>query len=280
MELEAKGYSFIVNGEIQETKNIKIFKKIEKPPVYEVIRVINGVPLFFEEHLNRMKESAGIINSDLSREEDEIKNDIIKLIHKNNIVNENIKLISTEIYGIGNTFIVYQISSFYPPMGYYTSGIHTILIDHERKNPNAKIIRLSFKEIVSNELEKNDAFEAMLVNTSGEILEGSRSNIFFVKEDKVYTAKGSEVLLGITRLHILNICKKLNIEIVEENINVDGLDQIEGAFMTGTSVNVLPISSIGKNKINSVDNRIIIEINNQYLAEMENYTLVNKEKWD
>ena len=280
MELEAKGYSFIVNGEIQETKNIKIFKKIEKPPVYEVIRVINGVPLFFEEHLNRMKESAGIINSDLSREEDEIKNDIIKLIHKNNIVNENIKLISTEIYGIGNTFIVYQISSFYPPMAYYTNGIHTILIDHERKNPNAKIIRSSFKEIVSNELEKNDAFEAMLVNASGEILEGSRSNIFFVKEDKVYTAKGGEVLLGITRLHILNICKKLNIEIVEENINVDGLDQIEGAFMTGTSVNVLPISSIGKNKINSLDNRIIIEINNQYLAEMENYTLVNKEKWD
>lgn len=280
MELEAIGYSFIFNGEIQETKSTKIFKKIEKPSVYEVIRVINAVPLFFEEHLNRMKQSASIINSDLSREEDEIKNDIIKLIHKNNIVNENIKLISTEVYGNRNIFIVYQISSFYPPIDYYRNGIHTILIDHERKDPNAKIIRASFKEIISNELEENDAFEAMLVNTSGEIVEGSRSNIFFIKKDKVYTAKGSEVLLGITRLHILNICKNLNIEIVEENINVDDLDQIEGAFMTGTSVNVLPISSIGKNKINSLGNRIIIEINNQYLAVMDNYTLLNKEKWD
>lgn len=280
MKPEAIGCSFIVNGKTKETKDTKIFKKIETPPVYEVIRVINGVPLFFEEHLNRMKKSANIIRLNLGREEDEIKSDIVKLIHKNHIVNENIKLISTEIEEIGNTFITHQISSFYPPIDYYTNGIHTILIDHERKDPNAKVLQSSFRERVSDELEKNDAFEAMLVNKLGDIAEGSRSNIFFLKDDKIYTAKGSEVLLGITRLHIFNICKKLNIDIIEENINVDDIYKIEGAFMTGTSVNVLPISSIGKNRINSIYNRIIIEINNQYVAEMENYILLNKDKWN
>lgn len=103
--------------------------------------------------------------------------------------------------------------------------------------------------------------------------------MFFVKDDKVYTSRGKDVLLGVTRSQIFNICKKLNIEVLEENIKSDQIIEIEGAFMTGTSVNVLPISIIEENHIDSIFNRIIIEINNQYAAEMENYILINQDKW-
>ena len=279
MKAEAIGHNIIVNGKIQETKNTKIFESIEKPPIYEVIRVINGVPLFYEEHLSRMNHSADIINSDLGRKEEEIKQDISRLIHKNDIINENIKLLSTQLGRGEKVFIVYQIESFYPPKDYYTQGIKTILIDYERKEPNAKIMHSSFRQSISAELKKNNAFEALLVNKRGDILEGSRSNVFFVKDDKVYTSRGKDVLLGVTRSQIFNICKKLNIEVLEENIKSDQIIEIEGAFMTGTSVNVLPISIIEENHIDSIFNRIIIEINNQYAAEMENYILINQDKW-
>ncbi len=280
MKLEAIGDSFIVNGEIQQVQGAEMFEKIKSPPIYEVIRVIDGVPLFYEEHLERMKKSANIVQSDLGRDEDDISQDIIKLINKNSIYNENIKLISTQIDGNKNIFIVYQIESFYPPKSYYTEGIHTILMDYERKDPNAKVFHSSFKERVKEELKNKVAFEALLVNKSGSVVEGSRSNMFFVYKDKVYTAKGGDVLLGVTRSHIFQACSKLNIKIIEENINVDDLSKIEAAFMTGTSVNVLPISTIDKIKLNSIYNSIIVEINNQYMTEIKNYILKSKNKWN
>lgn len=279
MKMEAIGDNFVLNGEILKINDIKIFEKLKKPPIYEVIRVINGVPLFFEEHLSRMKQSADIVKSDLGRDGNNIKRDVIKLIGKNKIANENIKLISTEIDDIGIVFMVFQIESFYPPQNYYTEGIHTILLEYERKNPNAKVFLSSFKENIKEQLDSKDAFEALLVNQYGSIVEGSRSNIFFVYKDKVFTAKGKDVLLGVTRSHVFKICKKLNIEVIEENIDVEDISKIDGAFMTGTSVNVLPITSIDEIKLNSIYNRIIVEINNQYIAEIDNYTLKNHENW-
>lgn len=279
MKMEAIGDSFILNGEVKKTKGTQVFEKIEKPPIYEVIRIINGVPLFFEEHIARMKQSANIVATDLGRTIEDVRRDIIELMQANNIENENIKIILAETDEMKRDFIVYQIKSFYPPQSYYTEGIHTIFLDYERKNPNAKVLFTSFKERVKAELDSKEAFEALLVNKSGKIVEGSRSNIFFVYNDKVYTAKGGDVLLGITRSYIFKICKKLNIEIIEENIDVDDVSKIDGAFMTGTSVNVLPISTIDENRLNSIYNRIIVEINNQYIAEIENYTLKHQDKW-
>lgn len=279
MKAEAIKDYYIVNGEIKNTQEQEIFRKIQKPPIYEVIRVINGVPLFLEDHLERMFHSAKLIGHDLGREEKEIREDMKTLILKNNVDRLNIKLLSTEIEGMGKVFIVYNIQSFYPPEDYYRDGIQTILFHYERNNPNAKVLFVSFKEDVAKALEENKAFEALLVSKSGYILEGSRSNMFFVKGDNVYTAPASEVLIGITRKHIFDVCSRLNIKIIEEPIHINDLNKIDGAFMSGTSVNVLPISTIDNIQLNSVNNKVIKEINNRYVENMDNYLMDHKREW-
>lgn len=279
MKPEAIKDYYIINGHIETTENLEIFQRIEKPPIYEVIRVIDGVPLFLEDHLNRMFYSAEIIGYNIDREEQEIRRDIKTLILKNNIDKLNVKLLSTEIEGMGKAFLAYNIESFYPPEEYYKEGIHTILFHYERNNPNAKVLFTSFKDDVAKALKEKNAFEALLVSKSGHIPEGSRSNMFFVKGDKVYTAKASEVLIGITRKHIFDVCNKLNIKIVEESIHIDDLEKLDGGFMSGTSVNVLPISTIDDIKLDSINNRLIKEINNAYIREMNNYILKHKDQW-
>lgn len=279
MKPEAIKEYYIVNGKIETSDNVEIFERIKKPPIYEVIRIIDGVPLFLEDHLNRMFDSAELIGYNIEKDEQEIRGDIKTLLLKNNIDKLNVKLLSTEVEGMGKVFLVYNIESFYPPEEYYKNGIHTTLFHYERNNPNAKVLFTSFRDEVGRTLKEKDAFEALLVSKPGYIPEGSRSNMFFVKGDKVYTAPASEVLIGITRKHIFDVCNKLNIKIIEESIHLEDLEKLDGGFMSGTSVNVLPISTIDDLKLNSVNNEIIKEINNAYIEEMKNYILKHKSEW-
>lgn len=277
MKAETVEKFYIVNGRLKSTKDIEIFKKIEKPPIYEVLRVIDGIPLFLEDHLNRMILSSNVVDYKIERTIKEIEEDIKLLILKNQIKNQNIKLLCTDIKEVGQVFLIYFIKSFYPSEEYYKEGVGTILFNYERTNPNAKVQMTEFREKVAKELEEKEAFEAMLVNKEGYILEGSRSNMFFVKGDKIYTGSKKDVLLGITRKHILEVCDKLNIKVIEENIHVEDLDKVQGAFMSGTSVNVLPISNVDDIKFDSVNNKIIKAVNNGYVNSMKEY-IINKKK--
>lgn len=262
---------FILNGEVATVSDTRIFEEIVKSPIYEVIRVIDGIPLFFEEHIERMRRSSEIVDYSIYRSDEEFFFDMKKLIEINNVKNLNIKLLCVDIEGKGQIFLAYFIESYYPSEEVYKEGIHTILYDFERVNPNAKVLNISFKEDVKNKLKEEKAFEALLVNKEGYITEGSRSNMFFVRGDKVYTAPSGEVLLGVTRKHIVEVCEKLNIKVVEENIHVEDLDKIDAIFMSGTSVNVLPIATVDEKRYDSVNNKIVKAIGNGYLEEMKKY---------
>ncbi len=261
----------IVDDKVCLTKEVNISDLIKSPSIYEVIRVIDGVPLYVEEHLMRMRKSAELLGFKIKKSDDEILDEIKKLITVNNFPNLNIKLMFSDLNKSNQLFLAYFIKSYYPEKEVYENGIHTILFNIVRENPNAKIVNMSFKERVKKELEDKNAFEALLVNEDGYITEGSRSNIFFVIDDKVYTAPEGEVLQGITREKVLKVSKELGIEIIKRNIHIDELKNLDGAFMTGTSVNVLPIRTIDEIKLDSVNNKIIKEISLRYINDMERY---------
>ncbi|WFA10277.1 aminotransferase class IV [Tissierella sp. Yu-01] len=279
MRLEAVNDFYCVNGVIEYVKKDNIFESITRPPIYEVIRVADGVPLFLENHLERMFRSAKLIEHNPILDENEIRIAIRDTILHNEIQNSNIKLLSGEADEIGSVFLVYSVETFYPPKEYYENGIKTILYEYERNNPNAKILVSSFKEDVANKMEERGAFEALLLNKRGLIPEGSRSNIFFVKGEKLYTAPSDEVLLGITRKHIFKLAEEFNIEIIEESIHVDDLKKLDGAFMAGTGVNILPISKIEDIELNSVNNRVIIELIDGFNKMVKEYVEQNKNYW-
>lgn len=278
MKTEARKEFFKCNDEILDTKDDSIFQRIIKPSIYEVIRVMDGVPLFLEDHLDRMFNSARISNYDIPYDSDEIKQSIKEVILKNNIKNQNIKLLASNV-DKENVFLVYFVDSFYPPREYYENGIKTILFKHERDNPNAKVQKDKFRQKVKEALEENDAFEALLLSESGYIPEGSRSNMFFVMDNKLYTASTKQVLPGITRKYIFNLAKIHNIEIIEETIHRDDLEKLEGAFMSGTSVGVLPISRIDDMEIKSINNGIINLLYKSYNELIENTIAEDRVNW-
>jgi len=160
--------------------------------------------------------------------------------------------------------MVYAIESYYPPDSIYNEGIKTILFKHTRDNPNAKFQHLDYKLAVTKAIKESNAYEALLLNEDGYILEGSRSNMFYLVGDTMYTAPASMVLLGITRKHIIKSIKDLKLNLVEKELHVDDLNRLDGMFISGTSIGVLPVNNVDDLKINSAENKIIKNILNEY----------------
>ena len=88
-------------------------------------------------------------------------------------------------------------------------------------------------------------FDENLLFRNGYFTEGSHTTIFFVKNGTVYThPEGREILSGITRKVVIGICKNLDIPIKEVAVAVADLPEVEEIFLTGTTTQVAPVSSV------------------------------------
>lgn len=240
---------------------------MEEKIIYEVLRVIDGKPLFLESHLARMENSFKLINEKFSLKSDDICAKINKLIKSEKKNAGNIKI----TYKINeNKLDIFFIDHFYPTDDMYENGVKTILYFGERENPNAKIVNDNFRSKVNKEIQENNAFEAILIDRNGFITEGSKSNIFMVRDNKLLTSKTKAVLPGITREKIIEIAQKCGIEVEEVEYNHKDIDKLDGIFISGTSPKVLPINTVGEIKLNP-KNDIILSLMKAYNKEVEKY---------
>lgn len=266
----------IYNSRVCSTKEIDTCSNTERISIYEVIRILDGVPLYLEEHLERLIKSTKLLNIEMNRTYEELIDEIRKLIEINNEYNLNVKILCLAGDKKVEEIYVYFIKSFYPPESMYREGIHTIAYQSERQNPNAKTFNQSLRQRVGIELEKRNAFEALLVNDDEQITEGSRSNVFLVKDNKLFTPPADDVLLGVTRSKIIELCKLNNIDIIQQEISLESINKYEGAFITGTSIDVLPIKNVDKIEFNLSKNDIINKVMRIYERDKQDY--INKRK--
>lgn len=231
--------------------------------IYEVIRVMEGKPLFLKEHLKRLVNSCELENKDILMNEEQIEKNIQELIKWNNVQNGNLKLVFN--YKESSTIgLIYFIKHNYPAAKLYEEGVDTTLFFGERTNPNAKVIDLSFREQVEKVIKEKQVFEAILVDNEGYITEGSKSNIFMVEDGIVVTSPLNNVLPGITRGVVIDIVKALGIGFEEKRINYKDIETLQGLFITGTSPKVLPIKRVNDYSFKSSENEIIFKIMKEF----------------
>lgn len=254
---------FLKNG---ETFNKEVFKDNEikdGKSVYEVIRIIEGVPLFIKEHIDRFVNSTKLIGKEMLIDKKEIEESISKLIEVEGRDNGNIKIVFN--YGRENdNWYMYFLKHSYPTEEMYEQGVDTILYHGERENPNAKVMNLNFREKVDEAIKSKGVYEAILVDRNGYITEGSKSNIFMVYENKVITSPAELVLPGVTRGILISVIKEAGISFSEERFHYKNIDKLQGLFISGTSPKVLPIKSVDHYSFTSPNNEIIGTIKHLY----------------
>lgn len=271
MKNEANRSYYLANGKEFKADDDSQFERVTGPYIYEVIRVIDGVPLFEEAHIERMEKSIEALGYQMKKQKSEISSDMKRLVESNGVQNQNIKLIYGELESEDQLLISFFVESHYPDESVYKNGIKTILFESERENPNAKVMNVDLRNRVAEELKSQGAFEALLVDEGGNITEGSKSNFFFIKDGKLCTPPGEKVLLGITRSEIIKSASEKGIELAEATIAAKDVASLEGAFISGTSIDALPIRSIGNVELGTLECDIMKSIMQGYDEKVKNY---------
>jgi branched-chain amino acid aminotransferase len=106
--------------------------------------------------------------------------------------------------------------------------------------------------LAAREAARSGYDEALLLDESGNIAEGSGENLFIVREGRLLTNdERSSILLGITRESILEIARDLNYDVTIGALTIDDLLAADEAFFTGTAVEVTPIRELDGQLIGS-----------------------------
>jgi branched-chain amino acid aminotransferase len=256
---DIEGKYFLINGEVRPIEEFDPKLVTRGRPLYEVIRVMDGKPLFYREHVARLHNSAMLAGAAIPVADDELRRQTSRVLQLNGIETGNFKIIFSE----GN-LCLFKVRHKYPDPTMYETGVDTILYHGERKNPNIKAIDNVFRAGANEKMMEKNAYEAILVDKHGFVTEGSRSNIFMVMGDTVITSPVEDVLPGITREKIIEVSKKLGFKVLEKKVSWLELEAMDGLFISGTSPEVLPIRKVDDLSFDSQDNQVIKSILSAY----------------
>ena len=229
--------------------------------VFETMISGSGVVFKLDAHIDRFFASARLINLNIPIRPEGMKKIIYRTLAKNKLLDAYIRLAVTRGSGeIGLSpslcpeptifIIVNKLKNI--PDSAYKKGVK-IIISKTRKNiPEALNPQIKSANFLNNilakiEADRDNAFEAIMLNSKGFITEGTVSNVFFVRKGVLKTpGLKSGILSGITRSAVLELAAISGIETEQGFYRPEDLYEAEEIFLTNTSAGVLPVSKIGK----------------------------------
>lgn len=259
--------------------------------IFETMRAYDGVIFMFDEHLTRLYRSASFIGLDIKRSISDIKIAIYETLSVNSLLNAYVRLSISRGYGpIGidpdlckeNTFVIIANDFKSYPNSYYLEGIDMIVSSVRRNsaealNPKIKSLNFLNNILAKIEAKKMQAMEALMLNMDGFIAEGTISNIFFVRDEVLYTPSLSCAILdGITRGVVIDLAIKNGIRLVEGQFTVEELFSASEVFITNSSMELMPVKKVNDKKYPA--GKICNLLHKKYKKEVEAYVLGKKEE--
>ena len=204
--------------------------------LYETFRTLNHKPVFLEPHLDRLFQSAQGIDLTIPFSQNEIVEMIARVIQQFDDPNQRARILA-----LPGKVIIYTSSFNLDPSIY--KGVSTITVPALRKTPEIKTTDYTTCLDAYMIAKNNDCFEAILLDKNNQVLEGSRSNVFWVQGKKLFTRR-RDVLPGVTRQ---NIILGSPFPLFYGQLNQFDFKQINEIFLTNSGSGIIPVV-----KVNSI----------------------------
>ena len=230
--------------------------------VFEGIRSYrpeNGETKIFKakEHYDRLQRSAEAVNLPYHWSTEELTAVTYEVLQLNDLQDAYIRPV---VYAPANmsfvqnekSFLVIEVWAMQPFLGDKLLRIMTS--SFERPNPKAfKIEAKAAGHYVNSLLASHEAKakgfdEALLLDMNGNVAEAPGANLFYEKDGKLFTPAKGNILPGITRATVFELCAELGIEVKEKIFTIEELKNADAVFYCGTAAEVIGFDSLDDHK--------------------------------
>jgi branched-subunit amino acid aminotransferase/4-amino-4-deoxychorismate lyase len=220
---------------------------------FEFFTIINNKPFYLDRHLKRLFQTLDLLRIHIDYVENELTEIIQNLITQNQTENISYKIfvIPEPIPNYDNykgDVFIFPFLNAIKQESIYKTGAKLLLKEYSRFLPKAKTTNYTASIFWESEVKNQQAIDVLYHNCNL-IRETSRSNIFIVKNNIIYTPI-KDILLGITRSIVFDLIKKNDLILKEKEISIDELINADEVFITSTTREIMPIINIDLTIIN------------------------------
>jgi 4-amino-4-deoxychorismate lyase len=232
--------------------------------VFETFRWKATPPVFFNNHIQRMKKGAEVLGIPFPGVEG-IKKSVEEIVLSSQVSDAYVKIclmsqgapvFYENPHGTSLMLIVREYQPSNEPIKAHIPSF--------RRNSTSPIPKLKSLNSLENVLARREAMklgfdEALFLNERGEITEGSATNIFWLKDGVLFTPSlECGLLSGVIRGVVIELAAEIGIEIIEGSFGLDSVKSSQGAFFTNSLIEAAPISQIDEFKLRTDSNGFYI----------------------
>jgi branched-chain amino acid aminotransferase len=222
--------------------------------VFDFLRTYGGKPVFLGDHVARLQHSAAQIGLELPWHPQHIIDLVLKTLARNSHPESNIRIVATGgsspdfITPSGHPRLLILVTALMKtPQWWYRRGVNIITLHVRRSFPGAKSIDYIPATLALKTARRNDAIEAVYLDKSDRVLEGTTSNIFAFFGNRLVTPD-KKILSGVTRKNIMRLAGELYALEVRQ-ISREELLRASEIFITSTNKGVVPVVRVDETVI-------------------------------
>lgn len=259
--------------------------------LFETLRIYEGVPFKFEEHMNRLFAGANYLKIEVPLGRSVIRKTFEVLLEKNNLTDGVARVmltrgegdISVDMQYCVNPTVLITVSPCVPlPDDVYENGVKLTVVS--RMKAPSQVIDSTVKSnnylgniLARAEAKEKGAFDGIMLSTEGYVAECPTSNIFMIMDDQLCTpAPSTGILKGVTRDTIVEIAHSHDIAVEEKFILPEDLYHSSECFLTSSVREIVPVSSCDGHSIGSGKTGLItLNLMKEYRRVVNDYLRMN-----
>lgn len=205
-------------------------------------------PYFLNDYIERFLHSAQLLKLQLPFSAADLRDQVISLLKANGNPDAGIRLLLTGGYSpdgytpISPNVLVLQYALPQYPSDKYVSGIKMLSHHFTREMPEVKSLNYVTGIWLLDKLKNEGASDA-LYHDGKYISESARSNIFMIDDRGVLCTPDKNILMGITRKHIIKVAAE-RMPVEERSITLDEIKSAKEVFLTSSTKAALPVTQI------------------------------------
>ncbi len=223
--------------------------------------------MHFDEHIKRLASSSSKICLEFQLEYSQVYDYCNELILYNGIMNCGLRITYSKGTETNNLIITARENLYTEEM--ITRGF-ALMTSNVVRNETSPLVSIKSNNYLENLLNLNYAKEqgyneALFYNTKGFLAEGAMSNIFFVKNDKIFTpAVENGLLSGIMRDKVINIANNQDIPLKEGYYKKHELSSADEIFVTNSLLEIMPVRLLDNKEFEVRDDSITKHLIEKY----------------